>query len=407
MKDSSWALIGNVANKGLALIAGIVIARFLGKETFGEYGAIKNALLYIAVFSTYGIGFSATKYVSQAHGNNDSQLSLIIKAAHIITLCFSGIMALLLIIFTEPLCEYLELEDSTTLMRYTAVTVIFNALVTCQIGVLSGLKLFKNIAKINCISGIVTFVTSVVFTYFYSIDGAIFALLLSNVANCILNFFLIKKETKHIVKCDAPIFPMIRELVKFSTPIALQESLFSVSYWAGLLILMKMSGYGEVGLYSAAGQWAGVVLFIPSVLQNVMLSHLSGEQEKTHHSLMLKRMLAISFVSTFIPFVVIMCSSSIIISFYGESFTGLSLVLNTAVFGTIIKCFVQVYIQEFISRGKAWQLFFTRFIRDIVGLVMTWGFISIFHNNAAFYYYLSILISSIFCLMALILQNRK
>ncbi|HIX44931.1 MAG TPA: oligosaccharide flippase family protein, partial [Candidatus Barnesiella excrementipullorum] len=37
-KDSFWALLGNVLGKGLALIAGIVVARFLGNETYGEYG---------------------------------------------------------------------------------------------------------------------------------------------------------------------------------------------------------------------------------------------------------------------------------------------------------------------------------------------------------------------------------
>ena len=53
-KDSFWALLGSVIGKGLSLIAGIAVARFLGKELYGEYGTIKTTLTYIAIVSTFG-----------------------------------------------------------------------------------------------------------------------------------------------------------------------------------------------------------------------------------------------------------------------------------------------------------------------------------------------------------------
>ena len=45
-KDSTWALLGSVLGKGLSLVAGIAVARFLGKEIYGEYGMIKNTLFH-------------------------------------------------------------------------------------------------------------------------------------------------------------------------------------------------------------------------------------------------------------------------------------------------------------------------------------------------------------------------
>ena len=35
-KDSFWALAGSALGKGLSLLAGIAVARFLGKEVYGE-----------------------------------------------------------------------------------------------------------------------------------------------------------------------------------------------------------------------------------------------------------------------------------------------------------------------------------------------------------------------------------
>lgn len=42
-----------------------MIARFLGKELYGEYGTIKTTLTYIAIVSTFGFGYTATKYIAE------------------------------------------------------------------------------------------------------------------------------------------------------------------------------------------------------------------------------------------------------------------------------------------------------------------------------------------------------
>ncbi|MBO5697209.1 MAG: oligosaccharide flippase family protein [Alistipes sp.] len=69
-KDSFWALVGSTIGKGLSLIAGIAVARFLGSEIYGEYGVIRNTLTYIAIVSTFGFGYSATKFIAE-HLKND------------------------------------------------------------------------------------------------------------------------------------------------------------------------------------------------------------------------------------------------------------------------------------------------------------------------------------------------
>ena len=63
--DSFWALFGNISAKGLALIAGILVARFLGSEVYGEFGLIKTTLMSLALFSTLGLGFTSTKFIAE------------------------------------------------------------------------------------------------------------------------------------------------------------------------------------------------------------------------------------------------------------------------------------------------------------------------------------------------------
>ena len=64
--DSFWALFGNGLGNLLIMVSGILIARLLGKDLYGQYGVVKSTMFYIASFSCFGMGVTSTKYVSQA-----------------------------------------------------------------------------------------------------------------------------------------------------------------------------------------------------------------------------------------------------------------------------------------------------------------------------------------------------
>ena len=64
LKDSFWALIGNGVGDFLLLVSGILIARFLGRDLYGEYGVVKTNMFYMAGFSTFGLVYSSTRYIS-------------------------------------------------------------------------------------------------------------------------------------------------------------------------------------------------------------------------------------------------------------------------------------------------------------------------------------------------------
>lgn len=406
LKDSFWALFGNVANKGLALLAGVLIARYLGVETYGEYGMIRTTLLYIAVFSTFGLGFTVTKFTAQAEGND--KIRTIVRAAMTISLVFSGVMALAVIVFAHPLAVFLEAPETDFTLRLTAVTIVFNSLVTVQNGVLAGLKQFRKNAEINIVSGIVTFVATVGLTYCYELNGAVMALLIANVVNSLLNQAVIHRLTRGGQESSVPIIGMMRQQLRFSTPIAVQELAFSLSFWVGNLLLIKLSNYSELGLRAAASQWAAAVLFIPGVLQNVILSYLSkNSEESVSHDTMLKRMLLINFSAAFVPFLVVLIGSPLIVSFYGPNFDGLLLVLNIAVATTVVNCLVQVYIQEYIAQSHTWALCVIRLGRDILCLMIAYIAIKELQQYAAACYTAAYMFASILCLISLALFHNR
>jgi len=227
-------------------------------------------------------------------------------------------------------------------------------------------------AKINAILGVVTFLLTVIFTYLFSLTGALFALLLIQVLNCFLNYRLTDRllvDYKNTKVYKDKVF--LKEMLIFSFPISLQEGFYALTSWLISMILIKYSNYGEFGMYSAALQWSMIILFIPAIMRNVILSHLAqyvNNADKFDRTL--KLTIFINLITTLIPVLIIFMFSDTIALIYGENYNGLGTLINIAVFSTIFISISNVLSQVYMSKGLNWIMLSFRLVRDfgIIGL---------------------------------------
>ena len=365
--DSIWALLGSSVGKGLALVAGIVVARLLGSDTFGEYGLIRNTLTYIAIVSTFGLGYSATKYVAESVTKHPERTETLTKRLIQITLITSCSLALLQAAFAKQLSIFIAAPHLEHIIRIYSPLIILNALTTTQIAILSGLKRFKTTAKINAIGGIAMFVFSCIGTYMWGLNGALGALLAA---------FLIQAAISHreIGRAMAIYHSEVRydlakgevsSILRFSLPIALQDSLYAVTHWLSAYIIISVANYHEVGLITAAATWQSIVIFIPAMLKNVMFSYLSSADD---HQQLVRKFLLVSLCSTALPVLIIALLSNYIEAFYGVSFEGLNTIIVVMCVAAIIISLGEVYAFELLSLGRSWLVFISRIIRDVLTL---------------------------------------
>lgn len=382
-KDSLWAVFGNGLGNFLLLLAGILIARLLGKDIYGEYGLVKTTMFHIATFATLGLGFTSTRFVAKYKSVDGGLLKGTIYSSITITTITSVLLCLLLIIFSVPLAVYLDEPRMYMPFRFLGGIIVLKALSTTSSAILAGNKNFKTIGINTVVSGASMLLTSSLFTYLWGLKGSLVALAFSQFVLCLFNFIsiykdVLKKLSKHGAKSNYSV------MLKFTFPVALQELSYTLSQWGMMLILTKYGSLGEVGLFTAAAQWNAIILFIPVLLSNVVLSYLSGttsvkEQERT-----LKRMLLVNLFTTLIPFILIFLLSDYIVSFYGETFGGMKIVMNILVFSTIFDCMCRVFQSSLISEGKNWILFIFRSLRDMALLISAYYLLSKRPANAAF-----------------------
>ena len=366
-KDSFWAVLGSFISKGMIFIGTLIIARMLYSETYGEYGAIIGLVTSISIFSTIGLVQTSTKFISEIGLNNPLILSQVARKILIVTFKISFVFSILMFCFSKYISLYIL--NSTSLifaLKIISFWVVFNALTIVQIGILAGVKAYKSMAKINVFVGVFGFLTMVSLTYFYGLNGALTSLLATQIINCLFNFRIIKEYFPDIHKKHTLDVVLRRDLIKFTFPIAMQDSLFSLVTWMLTIIFLKLSNYNELGLYSASLQWSAVILLIPGILRNVILSHLSeNSKNESSFNKILKNTLLLNFVATLLPLIIIYISMPLLLKFYGQSFYGLESVLKISLFSTLFVSCTTVFSQVFLAKGKNWLIFRMYLFRSV------------------------------------------
>lgn len=365
IKDSVWAVFGNGLGNAFLLAAGILIARLLGKDLYGEYGVVKTTMFHIAGFATFGLGYTSTKFIAQYISENTSKIKAIARASLTISLVSSLLLCSLLCLFAKELAIYINNPQLVTPFRFLGIIVVCRAISTTSSGIISGFKDFKHQGKNNIVSGLLMLVLAPILTYFWGLNGSLLSLLISQLFLSILNLLLLRSLLNGYTDSEES---FIKPLLVFSIPVAMQELTYTLSHWAGPLLVAKYASLGEVGLYTAAGQWNVIVRFIPGLLSSVVLSYLSSATKHQEHNKMMYRVLGINFVCTLVPFLLVLAFSGLIVKMYGPSFDGLQVVINTLVFSTIFYVVARVFQNEFISRGRNWLLFGIRAGMDIISL---------------------------------------
>lgn len=382
LKDSFWSVFGNGVGNFLLLMAGVLIARFLGKDLYGEYGMVKTTMFYIAGFASFGLSYSSTKFIAENIEEKSDKLNAIVYSCLRISLSFSFLLCILLIILADEIATFVNEPKLTLPFRYLGVIIITRSLANTLNGLLGGFKKYKSIGINSIISGATLFFFGTLLTYNWGVVGSFAALLLSQFVLCLLNSVALYNESKKYPKAKDS---CTSEILKFSLPIAIQELFFVICNWGVMLVLTKYASLGDVGIYSAAAQWYAVVLFIPNLLSNVVLSYLSGEnRNKEKYTGLFKKLLLINVICAIIPFVMVTLLAGVITSFYGNDFSDLSIVLRILIAGTVFACAAGVYQSDYIARSKNWQLAFIRLIRDSLILLSLYFALTDDSSNAAY-----------------------
>lgn len=387
-KGAFWSLVGALISRGLSLLSYIIVARFLGRETFGELGIIQSTVGMFQVFASLGLGLTATKYVAEYRIKDPQKTGRIIALSNFVAVASGAVIALILSILSPWLALHmLAAPHLAKMIRIGSIMLFLGALNGAQTGVLSGFEAFMTIARVNLIAGILSFPLVVGGVYLVGLEGAVWGLALSMGVNWFLNRVAIKRET-HRTSVPLAYAGCTREwriLRNFSLPAILGSIMVAPANWLCNAILVNQpSGYAALGVFSAADKWSQLLLFIPSSMSLAILSILSnlyGTKDMDGYKKVFKTNLTINLGIVLGTSAGLILFSRLAMTAYGteyyEGWTTLTILSATSI-PIVLNNFLG---QILVSSGLIWQRFGLDVLLSILIVLLSWCLIPLYREN--------------------------
>jgi O-antigen/teichoic acid export membrane protein len=254
-KGAFWSFAGSLISRGLGLLATIAVARILGKSGFGHLGMVQSTVGIFGSLAGFGLGLTALKHVAEFRSTNPERAGRIIGLSSAFSWLTSGVMSVVLVALAPWLAQRtLAAPEMSGMLRAGSLLLLLGGVNGAQTGVLAGFEAFKTIARINVITGLISFPVTFLGAWQWGVMGAVWALVVNLAINCALNFIAVRKEADRagvVLSCRGCLqeLPL---LWNYSLPAMMGGALASPASWiAGAILVNQPDGYAQMGIYNA------------------------------------------------------------------------------------------------------------------------------------------------------------
>jgi len=358
--------MSSVSMQGSIFLANIIIANILGIELFGEFGMIQNTVLIIAGMAQMSTGVTATKYIAEFRSSDQARAGRILGLCSSISIISAFIATSMIILAASWLASFVLKAPHLTFGIIMSSGIIFFSVITgYQTGALAGLEGYKGLARASMMQGICCLIVCSVFTWLWKLEGALVGLVLSFFMRWYAFNWALKRE------CSVKKISMNRQnwwieraiITKFAIPSAAIGFLTMPAVWfANVLLVRQPNGFSQLGIFTAAFSLRTMIVFLPSLMNNVGTSLLNNQKGIANHRNYKKVFLTNIFLTqaaVLIASLIVILLGRWLLRAFGKDFTEGYGVLLILVLSAIAETLTVAIYQVIQSQEKMWLSFFS------------------------------------------------
>lgn len=375
IKGSSWSLVGTVASRLVSIASTILLARMVGQQVFGEYGIILGTIGLFGVFGGFGLSLTGAKHVAEFRVSDPARAGRIIAMTLRVAWYSSGVIGLLLIVFSGVLSSrVLGAPHLDALLIAAIPMLILQTVIGAQNGILSGFEAFRFIFRNNTITAILAALFLLGGVWLDDLRGALLGSALAYGVHVFLNQAVIRMQVqRHAIPAAHSFASELPLAWRFSLPSMLGNIAILTAIWLGNVVLVnKPDGYREMGIYTAANQWFNAMIILPNLIGQVALPILS-ERRGARDARGYRRLWLASILinaACVIPVVIVGAfASEWIMTAYGAEFAGSEGVLIMMLLAGALYAVLNAAAQVLVQEGRMWMVFMANLGWSIVFVI--------------------------------------
>ena len=338
IKNSIFLLSARVLALFLSFFLVLAVARLLGVEGFGVYSLVISLLIIFQTISSMGIPLSVPREVAKHKEQVGKYFFNVSLAALVIAACIAGAM-----ILTGRILRYGS--EITSCLNVLSLYLFPSAIIMVAEGIFLALEKVKMITFSNVFEhGLKLILSLLVLFLGKGILALIVVLVLVRFLTLFFNLYLLR-QTIPFPRLEIDL-TFCYGFLRLSITFALLYILVNIFFKIDVVILSKLRGTVDVGIYSAAYKLWEVFFLVPATVSTVVFPLLSQRFQTSREDFTRLIRKTISYLSLLVyPATVVICflSKDIIYLLYESQFSA-SVVILQVVIWTMVPYVIDVIL---------------------------------------------------------------
>ena len=343
----AWTFATRVLMIFNTVVAGIIVARWLGAESFGALAVVNVAVATFVQLGSFGLPSSNTYFIAQDHTH--------FRSAAINSLIFAlgvgAILALGLSAVASLRPEWFGFV-SPELIRIAAISVPFQLLGLIGLNILLALGKIKEFNLLDFAGQSFVLINAVLVLLVLK-EGLETLVTLNTVASILVSIvvaLLLVISGKRIVQTKwRADMALLRRMISYGLRFHVAILAGAIIIRADLLVVNHFRGAAEAGVYSVASQFALMLMLLPGVIATLLFPRVTSEQDVRGETTCL-----VSRYTTLIMF--LCCLAAVPLSLllpliYGPAFSDATKLLLILLPGVYLMGLESVLVQHFNALG--------------------------------------------------------
>jgi O-antigen/teichoic acid export membrane protein len=366
-------VVAAVFNQGSTFALNIIAAHALGRLRFGEFMIVQATLTTVGNLGQFATGHTATKYVAEFRTREPARASRILRLCATVSTVTGSLAALALLasapflaarVFRAP-----SLSPSLMIAAPAALFIVMNGF---RAGALGGLEAYGPLARVGVLSGTAYLLLGAAGAIVGGVNGALIGVAVSAFVQWVgLGRVLRHQTIQHGLHTVSDRPGREREmLLSFALPASISGFVTLPALWlASALLVRQPGGIEQMALFAAANTFRVLVLFLPYIINSVVLSVLNNQRgaNDTAFRRVFWWNLAITVTLALAAALVAVVAGTRLLSAFGRTFDEGYPTLRVLMTAAVIEAATQALHQVVQSHARLWlSLFAVGLPRDVL-----------------------------------------
>ncbi len=357
-KNAGIGALGIIFMNVMAFVNNVVITRILGADSYGLFVLATNIFTFIAIFPQLGFNSTIIRYVSYYTGKGEDAKAKGTILFGLKILVIASLIVLVVSVSTSHLiAEYIfERPELTPLLKILLLSLPFSVIAMLFFSALNGLKLIKyQVIAANILNPFIFFLLIIiVFWAGFRLTGLIWIMVVMGAVSVALSYYFLNKK---YFKYKKKLKPEVEkgELLRFATPIYLNQFLNSAIKFAPIFIIGYYLSNKDIGIFNVGFRIAMLVSVSLGAFRLIFSPTISALFAKNNIQLinqLYKTVTKWIFTLALITFCIIVLFAEPILNIFGGEFTTGINVLLLLILGELINAAVGLVGNIIIMSGR-------------------------------------------------------